>query len=152
MTHLDAARDLRALVDQSEAGFLSIPDADATRTAAPGKWSRKQILGHLIDSAANNHQRFIRLQLAPELPFPGYQQNEWVALNHYASRPWAELVALWASYNRHLAHVIEHLDPAALPHIWDSGNNRYTLEYVATDYLVHLRHHLAQIAVLTPAR
>jgi hypothetical protein len=145
MTHLDAARDLRALVDQSQASFLSIADAEAAHSAAPGKWSRKQILGHLIDSAANNHQRFIRLQLEPELRFPGYQQNEWVALNDYASRPWTELVALWAGYNRHLAHVIEHLDPAALSHIWEYGNNRYTLEYVATDYVVHLRHHLAQI-------
>jgi hypothetical protein len=148
MSHLAAAQELRALIDESEAKFLSIADSDAGRSPGPGKWSRKQIIGHLIDSAANNHQRFIRQQLAPELHFPGYQQNEWVALNHYASRPWAELVALWVSYNRHLAHVIEHLDPAALPHIWDSGDLRYTLEFVATDYVVHLRHHLAQIAAL----
>jgi hypothetical protein len=146
MSHLAAARDLRALVDESEARFLSIADAAADRPTSPGKWSRKQILGHLIDSAANNHQRFIRLQLAPELHFPGYQQNEWVACNHYASRPWVDLVALWASYNRHLAHVLERLDPASLPRIWDTGNNRYTLEFVVTDYIVHLRHHLAQIA------
>lgn len=146
MSHLATARDLRALVEESEAKFLSMADADTAHSAGPGKWSRKQILGHLIDSAANNHQRFIRLQLEPELHFPGYQQNEWVDGNYYASRPWAELVVFWASYNRHLAHVIEHLDPAALPHVWDSGNHRYTLEYVATDYLVHLRHHLAQIA------
>jgi hypothetical protein len=145
MTHLDAARDLRVLIGEFETGFLSMTEADAARSASPDKWSRKQILGHLIDSAANNHQRFIRLQLEPELHFPVYQQNEWVTLNHYASSPWAELVALWASYNRHLAHVLEHLDAAALPHVWDAGYNRYTLEFVATDYVDHLRHHIAQI-------
>jgi hypothetical protein len=148
MSHLDAAHDLRTLVDESEAGLRTMADADAAQSADPGKWSRKQILGHLIDSAANNHQRFIRLQLAPELHLPGYQQNEWVDRNDYASRPWADLVALWAGYNRHLAHVIEHLDPATLAHIWDSGSYRYTLEFVVTDYVSHLRHHLAQIADL----
>jgi hypothetical protein len=146
MTHLDAAHILRQLVDDHERILLAVADAAADHSPSPQKWSRKQILGHLIDSAANNHQRFIRLQLAPELQFPGYQQNEWVDLNGYASRPWKELVALWAGYNRHLAHVIERLDPAALPHIWEYGNNRYTLEFVATDYVEHLRHHLAQIA------
>jgi DinB superfamily len=146
MTHLDAAHTLRQLIDEYERKFLAVSEAAAAHSPSPEKWSRKQILGHLIDSAANNHQRFIRLQLAPELQFPGYQQNEWVTLNGYSSRSWSELVALWAGYNRHLAHVIEHLDPAALPHIWDTGNHRYTLEFIATDYVDHLRHHLAQIA------
>jgi hypothetical protein len=145
MTHLEAAHTLRHLVDEQEPRFLNISEAAAAQSPSPDKWSRKQVLGHLIDSAANNHQRFIRLQLAPELHFPGYQQNEWVVLNGYASRPWTELVALWASYNRHLAWVIEQLDPAALSHIWDTGNNRYTLEFIATDYVAHLHHHVAQI-------
>jgi hypothetical protein len=146
MSHVSAARDLRALIDEFETGLLSMTEADAARSSSPDKWSRKQIVGHLIDSAANNHQRFIRLQREPELHFPVYQQNDWVALNHYASRPWPELIALWAGYNRHLAHVLEHLDPAALPHVWDAGYNRYTLEFIVTDYVDHLRHHLAQIA------
>src|SRR5581483_11097823 len=103
MNHLDAAQDLRELVGDCEAKFLTIRDADAGRSPGRDKWSRKQILGHLIDSAANNHQRFIRMQLTPDLRFPGYEQNDWVRLNHYAKRPWKELVTLWAAYNRHLA-------------------------------------------------
>ena len=145
MNHLEAAADLRRAVQESEAKFLAIPEEAAGRASAPDKWSRKQILGHLIDSAANNHQRFIRMQAAPELHFPGYEQNDWVNLNHYAARPWRELVVLWAAYNRHLADVMERIAPETLGHIWDKGDARYDLQFVATDYVVHLRHHLEQI-------
>jgi len=108
--------------------------------------SRKQILGHLIDSATNNHQRFIRMQLTPELQFPGYEQNAWVKLSHYEAPPWRELVILLAAYNRHLADVMEHIAPETLGHIWDyRGEGRYDLEFVVTDYVVHLRHHVEQI-------
>lgn len=145
MNHMDAARGLRRIVAECEAKFLAIPDEDAGRFAAPDKWSKKQILGHLIDSAANNHQRFIRLQGAPELHFPGYQQNDWVRLNHYAARPWREIVTLWAAYNRHLADVMEQIAPETLGNIWEWEERRYTLEFVATDYVAHLRHHVEQI-------
>ncbi len=145
MNHVEAAADLRRAVQESEAKFLAIPEEAAGRPSGPDKWSRKQILGHLIDSAANNHQRFIRMQVAPELHFPGYEQNDWVNLNHYAARPWRELVVLWAAYNRHLADVMERIAPETLGHIWDKGDARYDLQFVATDYVVHLRHHLEQI-------
>jgi hypothetical protein len=146
MTYLDAARDLRAVVAECEAKFLAIAEEDTGRSPGPEKWSRKQILGHLIDSATNNHQRFIRMQLTSELQFPGYEQNAWVKLNHYDARPWRELVILWAAYNRHLADVMEHIAPETLGHIWDyKEETRYDLEFVATDYVVHLRHHVEQI-------
>jgi hypothetical protein len=150
MNYLDAARDLRDIVSECERRFLAIPDKEAGRSSGQGQWSRKQILGHLIDSATNNHQRFIRMQLAEVLKFPGYEQNEWVRLNHYAARPWKDLVVLWAAYNRHLAEVIEHIAPETLTHVWDKtgdqgGDTRYDLEFVATDYVAHLRHHVEQI-------
>jgi len=145
MSHLEAARDLRRIVAECEPKFLAIPEDAAGRAAGPDKWSRKQILGHLIDSAANNHQRFIRLQTTPELRFPGYQQNDWVRLNHYAARPWREIVTLWAAYNRHLADVMEQIAPETLGNIWAWEEGRYTLEFVATDYVTHLKHHVEQI-------
>ena len=145
MEALQTALALRHLVDDAEPRLLQIGNEEAGRSAGRGKWSKKQILGHLIDSAANNHQRFIRLQLTAELHFPGYEQNEWVNRNQYAGSPWAELVALWAGYNRHLARVVEYIAPEALGHVWDSGKNRYTLEFIVSDYLAHLRHHVEQI-------
>ena len=141
----ETAASLRLLVAEYEGPFLQIPDSAAGRAPAPDKWSRKQILGHLIDSAANNHQRFIRLQLAQELRFPGYEQDRWVDRNSYADEPWPELVTLWAAYNRHLAHVIEHIDPSTLNSVWESGETRSALGFIVGDYPVHLRHHAAQI-------
>ena len=120
-------------------------EADAATIRSGGRWSRKQILGHLIDSAANNHQRFVRLQQSSLLDQEGYQQEVWVAAQRYDERPWSELVDLWLAYNTHLAHVIERLDPAALNNRWNSPEGPLTLEFIAQDYLRHLDHHLSQI-------
>jgi DinB superfamily len=125
----------------------AIPEDAAAKKPAPNKWSKKEILGHLIDSAANNHQRFMRLQLQTEISLPGYDQDDWVRLNHYQQRTWNEIVTLWSAYNRHLASVIESLDDSALGHVWHSPDGDVTLEFIASDYVRHLKHHLAQIGI-----
>jgi hypothetical protein len=125
----------------------AISEDAASQKPAPNKWSRKEILGHLVDSAANNHQRFMRLQLQPEISLPGYDQDNWVRLNRYQHSPWSDIVTLWSAYNRHLATVIESLDEGALGHVWHSPDGDVTLEFIATDYVRHLKHHLTQIGI-----
>jgi len=125
----------------------AIPEDAASKKPAPNKWSKKEILGHLIDSAANNHQRFMRLQLQPEISLPGYDQDNWVRLNRYQQRTWNEIVTLWSAYNRHLASVIESLEGSALGHVWHAPDGDVTLEFIASDYVRHLQHHLAQIGI-----
>ena len=125
----------------------AIPEDAAAKKPAPNKWSKKEILGHLIDSAANNHQRFMRLQLQTEISLPGYDQDDWVRLNRYQQRTWNEIVTLWSAYNRHLASVIESLDDSALGHVWHSPDGDVTIEFIASDYVRHLKHHLAQIGI-----
>ena len=125
--------------------------------AEPGKWTPKQIIGHLIDSAANNHLRFVQAQFTEDLVFPGYQQDDWVTVQGYNDEPWIHLVTLWKSYNLHLAHVISripettsemprakhNLDRIAFRAV--SQDQPVTLDYFMRDYLVHLRHHINQI-------
>ena len=130
-----AAADLRGIA----------PDA-AMERPAPGKWSRKEILGHLVDSASNNHQRFVRAQEGAEMRGPGYAQEHWVAAQDYQGRDWQELIALWEAYNLHISHVIRAIPAARLatPCII-ADREPVTLLYVVQDYLDHLRHHLRQI-------
>ena len=111
-----------------------------------GKWCAKEVLGHLIDSASNNHQRFVRAQLAHSYEGPNYTQNEWVRAQAYAKAPWAKLMELWTSYNYHLLHVIRHMDPATLETPCRIGSGEpVRLGFVVTDYIDHMENHLKRI-------
>jgi hypothetical protein len=140
---------LGATVGHALPALRAISEQDAARKPAPGSWSKKEILGHLIDSAANNHQRVVRLQSQAELSLPGYEQDFWVQAGRYQQTPWVEIVALWAAYNRQLATIIDSLDPAALGHVWHSPEGDVTLEFLAADYVEHMKHHLRQIGLAT---
>ena len=134
------------LLEQSSIALAEISESDSKKKSAPEKWSKKEILGHLIDSAANNHQRFVRAQLSSELRIPGYEQQVWVATQRYQSEPWANLIQMWKSYNLHLLHVISTIPENAFGNYCIIGDNKpVTLEFVIEDYVRHLRHHIEQI-------
>jgi hypothetical protein len=141
------AADLRRAIDAALPVLQAMSEAEAERPRAPGKWCPKQVLGHLIDSAANNHQRFVRGQQGSELVTPAYAQDQWVECQAYMARSWPDLTSLWHAYNHHLAHVIERI-PAdrARVRCTIGANQPVTLAFVADDYVAHLRHHLGQIS------
>ena len=140
------AEDLRRTIDAALPVLQNISEAEAERPRAPGKWCPKQVLGHLIDSAANNHQRFVRGQQGSELVTPAYAQDQWVDCQAYTARSWRDLTNLWHAYNHHLAHVVERI-PAdrARVRCTIGANQPVTLAFVAEDYVAHLRHHLGQV-------
>ncbi len=124
----------------------AIGAAEAGVRRAPGKWTRAEVLGHLVDSALNNHQRFVRAQLVEALEFPGYAQEDWVRCQGYASADWPALVELWTCLNRHLAHVVRRIVPEKLAVPCRIGDGEpVSLEDLVADYLRHVRHHLEQI-------
>jgi hypothetical protein len=131
----------------AEEKLRQVSEADSTTPVLKGGWSRKQVLGHLIDSASNNHQRFVRASLQGSLEFPGYDQDGCVRVQAVQSAPWPLLVTLWTNYNLYLAHVIAHLPASQLEARCQIGENEpVTLKFLAEDYLTHLLHHLGQIA------
>ena len=135
MTALEVASELSQTLESARARLLAITAQAADRRPGRDKWSRKEILGHLIDSAANNHQRFVRLQHEEVLVLPSYQQEEWVLVQNYATREWRDLVELWLAYNRHLAHVIRYTDASAARHVWKGPAGDVDLQFIIEDYL-----------------
>jgi hypothetical protein len=154
----DALEDFRGTVEGGAARLLALSEEDARRRRGGEEgWSAKEIVGHLIDSAANNHRRFVLAQLKDDLQFEGYAQEDWVRAQRYADAPWAGLVELWRAYNLHLAHVMASVPEEVLhrpraSHSLDriafravGASQPATLEYLMRDYVDHLKHHLAQI-------
>ena len=136
----------RSILEDEHRALRAIPDAQAALSPSGMTWSRKQILGHLIDSAGNNHQRFVRAQLQREMTFPPYIQDRWVAAQGCDEREWADLVDLWRAYNRHLLHVASRIPEEALDNVCLVADNEpSTLRNHVIDYVVHMRHHLGQI-------
>lgn len=148
---------LRGAIEKSTPLLEEMSEESTRRRPAPGKWSAREIIGHLIDSASNNHQRFVRAQFQDDLIFPGYAQDAWVSTQQYQNAPWDELLMLWRSFNLHIARVMEtastqeklrlrprhNLDEIASNPV--PRDTPATLDYFMADYVAHLQHHLDQI-------
>jgi hypothetical protein len=124
--------------------LAAVPEAVYAANAGPGKWSKKEILGHLVDSAQNNIRRFIVAQYEDN-PTIRYAQDDWVRLSGYQTYPLEDLVTLWIMLNRHIAIVLRQMSPAAAERMCSMGGQPQSLEWVAADYCNHLLHHLHQI-------
>jgi hypothetical protein len=142
----ESAKTLRQTVSAAVERLRALSDADASVKPSPARWSKKEILGHLIDSASNNHQRFVRAILQGELRFPAYDQEGWARCQDYQAADWRLLIDLWQAYNEHLAHVIAHIpaDRLATPCRIGDGES-VTLGWLVEDYQRHLDHHVAQL-------
>jgi hypothetical protein len=136
-------------VQSAEVILRQVSEAESSTPVLKGGWSRKQVLGHLIDSASNNHQRFVRAALQGSLEFPHYDQDGCVLVQAVQSTSWLLLVTLWANYNLYLTHVIAHLPTDKLEALCRIGEDKpVTLKFLAEDYLTHLLHHLSQIGAI----
>lgn len=157
ISYREFLEDFRNTIVSATARLRNIPEAQSGEKSSPDDWSAKETIGHLVDSAANNHQRFVRAQFTDDLAFPGYEQDQWVSSQKYRDESWSELIQLWSSYNLHLIHVASAIPEDVLTkprshHTLDQiafnlvdKNDPATLEYLIRDYLDHLRHHLNQI-------
>jgi len=140
------AEYLRQTLVQVLPTLQEISEEEAGVKSLPHKWSKKEILGHLIDSASNNQHKFVRAMAQPHLDFVGYAQDLWVAKQAYNSRPWQEIVTFWYAYNLHIAYILESVNPDYLKNtISIEGNGPYTLGSIMEDYVEHLKHHLKVI-------
>ena len=148
----ELSEQLLSVIDAAEPRLHEITSVESVKPIRDGGWSPKQILGHLIDSASNNHQRFVRATLQPSLEFPRYDQDGNVRVQAPQEADWMLLISLWAAYNRYLAHIIKRLPASKLETVCRIGDGEpMPLSFIATDYVRHLLHHLHQIGVADSA-
>jgi hypothetical protein len=141
----EAIKQLSEIIEEYSELLKGISDTKYSMKPSPEKWSKKEILGHLIDSATNNHQRFIRAQFENN-PAIFYDQDMWVAHSHYNELPVKQLIRFWKVYNKHLLEIIKRIPAENLMRECKMRDgNHVTLQFLIDDYVTHLQHHLKQI-------
>lgn len=149
--------NFKEYIERTSELLKNISEADAFIKPSVEYWSAKEILGHLIDSASNNHKRFVTAALKDDLMFEGYAQNEWVTVQKHNESEWISLIKLWKQFNLHIANIINVI-PAEIKlrevtkhnlHeiAWQTvpENEPTTLDYFMNDYIGHCEHHINQI-------
>ncbi|HSE19821.1 MAG TPA: DinB family protein [Pyrinomonadaceae bacterium] len=149
--------DFRNTVVSAKARLKDMPEEQGRLKSSPDAWSPIEVMGHLIDSAANNHQRFVHAQFTDDLVFSDYEQDQWVNTQKYRDESWPDVIDLWSSYNLHLLHIVSVIPEDVLTKVRAQHtleeiafkvvdrNEPATLEFLIRDYVDHLRHHLNQI-------
>ena len=151
MDFLNVTNGILKYIDTWEQKLIDLPVDTITNKRNKQNRTIKQILGHLIDSAANNHQRMIRLQYNERLEFPDYQQDNdlWIVLQDYQNADWITIIQLWKYYNLHMIHVIKSVDQTKLDNSWQSFEDiTVTLRQMIEGYLSHIELHLNEIQEL----
>lgn len=141
------AQAIRITVEEAAAKIRTIDEEEFEFKPAENKWSKKEILGHLCDSALNNLQRFVRGQFE-DRPKIIYYQDDWVRVQRYKDYNTGELIQLWVALNLHVCRTLEVMDPAHYERQCDTGKpsvELHTIQFIADDYLDHMNHHLKQI-------
>jgi hypothetical protein len=151
----DLSQSLRHLIRQELPPLRAVPEATAEiRPGGPTTWSPKEELGHLIDSAANNHARFVRALIEPEFHGPSYAQNDWVRIHRYQEMPWLEIVEFWFHYNIFIAELLKRIpEEKLLTTCFVGSGPGVSLDFLVQDYVLHMRHHVDHLLrreVVTP--
>lgn len=144
---------LNSLINEVPGKIKQINFDDLSYKKSPGKWSKKEILGHLCDSAVNNLSRFVRAHFE-EQPFKitPYAQDDWVRINHYNEMETGELLDYWVSLNKQIVQIISNIPEEKLAvqiELGDAafreGESEKNLLWLIEDYVVHMEYHLKQV-------
>ena len=145
----DAMKRLEFYIQSIPEQIKNISKEELLIKPASGKWSKQEILGHLIDSALNNLKRFTEIQFLPQ-PYivNAYNQNELVNVNGYQNMPLDHLLNLWKVLNRQIIFVVQEISDEKLNYAVDPQYEKHelkTLGWIIGDYVVHMEHHFKQI-------
>lgn len=139
---------LQETVNEYLPALKALHEEESSVKPHPNKWSKKELIGHLIDSAQNNVRRFIVAQYE-ESPLIVYKQDEWVRINNYQSYPLIDLIESWYLLNKQICHILSNLSNEASQRTCQTESLQ-TVNWLAEDYIKHMKHHLHQILSLAP--
>jgi hypothetical protein len=139
-----ALNRLEYIINLTPKTLTEISEENMSIKPTPTKWSKKEIIGHLIDSATHNHQRFVRGQFE-NIPEISYDQNNWNEFSFYNHIESKQIISFWTIYNKQIIEIIKRIPKENLEKQIKIGNNLLTLEFLIIDYVEHLEHHLKQI-------
>lgn len=144
---VDIAKELEEIIEIFKSDFSDLDEQISSYRIDQDKWTPKEIIGHLIDSASNNHQRFIRFQLSEELEFPDYKNNEWLRIQNHQNMKFIELLLLFYYYNRLIINIVLNINEGCLNNkwniAWDENSAFITFEKLLVHYVEHMKGHLA---------
>jgi hypothetical protein len=133
---------LEGVIRAAVSWLVTLSDADASVPEREGKWSAKEVIGHLTDSAVNNLGRIVKMQSVEPQTLPGYEQEAWVARQDYRQREWAGVLGLWFALNEHVVWTIRHVKKSLLANESVVAGGRISLGYLIEDYIAHMEHHM----------
>jgi DinB superfamily len=143
----ELAHAFRSGLGEIREAIRAVPAERASEPWREGGWTRKQILGHMLDSAANNRQRFVRAASDGHYRGPGYAQQAWVDAHGYAEKEWETLISWWKAEHEILASVVDRIPEERLEAGCIVGDDApVTLRFLIEDYLRHQREHAGQLA------
>ena len=145
---LSTASRLESIIEEMLPLLEQVPEEQYQFKPSPNKWSKKEILGHLIDSAQNNTRRFITAQYENK-PYIVYNQDSWVQINGYQQWETRDIIRLWVQLNKQVVAILRNTDPAMYQRPCQT-QEEHSLEWLAQDYVKHLLHHLHVILELEP--
>jgi len=141
----DVCLELNSIVDDFFNKYKGLDNKITSTRLGVDKWTLKEIVGHLIDSASNNHQRFVRLQIVDELIFPGYgkDNSKWLEIEKYNELNFSDIILLWKQYNILIANIVKGADEGKLENYWiKSDGDKITLKDLMIDYVRHIKEHV----------
>ena len=140
------SKDLDNIIEFFKKDYLNLDEALTEIRVSDDKWTLKEIIGHLIDSASNNHQRFVRLKLSCEIEFPDYNNIEWLQSQNHNNMKFSELLLLFYYYNKLIVNILLNIDDKSLDNrwniAWDENSSFITLEKLANHYVEHMKIHM----------
>jgi hypothetical protein len=144
---MDLPERFRNEIARAAERLEAVTEERARQTYRDGSWTRKQVMGHLLDSASNNHQRFVRASLQDEYVGPTYDQPAWVDRIGWGELPWEQLLRYWKTYNEVLVRIVSRIprEKYGVRCTILDYPREYTLETLIVDYLDHMNQHIDQI-------